>query len=183
MPTLENRAKGFAEYHHGLIGQKRKYTGEPYINHPAAVVKIVESIPHTKEMIAAAWLHDTVEDTNATLEDVRDEFGIYVAELVEMLTDISKPSDGNRAYRKTIDRNHTASAYPDAKTIKLADLIDNTKSIVEHDSDFAKVYLAEKVLLLEVLKDGDPKLWEIAKNQIVTSETSEATSPRLEGTL
>ena len=53
-------------------------------------------------------------------------------------------------------------ATPEAKTIKLADLIDNTKSIVEHDPRFAKVYLEEKRLLLEVLKDGDETLWQQA---------------------
>ena len=64
---LEKRAKDFATRHHASIGHKRKYTGEDYIVHPTAVVELVRGVPHTAAMICAAWLHDTVEDTNATL--------------------------------------------------------------------------------------------------------------------
>lgn len=143
--------------------QTRKYTGEPYITHPAAVVALVQSVPHTPEMIAAAWLHDTVEDTDTTLDDVRAEFGDAVADLVEMLTDVSRPEDGNRAARKALDREHIAKASPDAKTVKLADLIDNSRSIMAHDPQFARVYLAEKRLLLDVLTEGDPTLYAMAR--------------------
>jgi (p)ppGpp synthase/HD superfamily hydrolase len=61
-------------------------------------------------MIAAAWLHDVVEDTPVTLEDLHSEFGEGIAELVEALTDISRPEDGNRRKRKAIDREHLAHA-------------------------------------------------------------------------
>lgn len=81
-----------------------------------------------------------------------------------MLTDVSKKEDGNRKQRKLIDRNQTAMASPEAKTIKLADLISNTKSIVQYDSSFAKVYMAEKRLLLQVLKEGNGNLYTMAKD-------------------
>ena len=129
MTPKEIKAKEFATKCHDDIKQVRKYTGEPYINHPAAVVEFVRSVRHTENMLCAAWLHDTVEDTDATLDEIEELFGSCVAQLVEMLTDISKPSDGNRAIRKHIDLMHTAKASAEAKTIKLADLIDNTKSI------------------------------------------------------
>jgi (p)ppGpp synthase/HD superfamily hydrolase len=138
---MEEQAKAFATRNHAAIGQTRKYTGEPYINHPAAVVEIVRCVAHSPEMIAAAWLHDTVEDTHVTLADIHEEFGPKVATLVEMLTDVSEMSDGNRAIRKAIDRMHTAQASPQAQTIKLADLIDNSDSILAHDPQFARVYL------------------------------------------
>lgn len=148
-------------------GQKRKYTGEDYIVHPLAVAKLVSQCQEaTTNMIIASILHDTVEDCNVTLKEIEIRFGQRVSELVEMLTDVSKPEDGNRETRKRIDREHTAKAHSDAKTIKLADLIDNTKSIVEHAPDFAKVYLAEKRLLLEVLTTGDRRLWEMANEQV-----------------
>lgn len=158
--SLERRAKIFAKRAHE--GQKRKYTGEPYINHPANVVNLVKSVKHTEEMLAAAWLHDTVEDTDVTIMDILDNFGPEVAMLVKFLTDASKPEDGNRSVRKEIDRKHIAQAPPEAKTIKLADLIDNTISIVDRDPKFALVYLREKELLLEVLKEGDKKLLRMA---------------------
>jgi len=158
--NLEEKAKRFATERHEAIGQVRKYTGEPYINHPASVVEIVRGVPHTDAMIAAAWLHDTVEDTKTTLTEIEEHFGVEIAMFVEMLTDVSKPEDGNRKARKEIDRAHTALAMPPAKTIKLADLIDNLSSIIERDPEFAQVYLREKSALLEVLTEGDNALWQ-----------------------
>src|ERR1700712_4335896 len=125
------RARLFAAAAHA--GQARKYTNEPYINHPAAVVALVASRPHTPEMLAAGWLHDSVEDTNVTIGQIRHLFGDTVARLVDELTDVSRPEDGSRSNRKALDRAHTAKACPDAKTIKLADLIDNTQSIADPD--------------------------------------------------
>ena len=159
---LANRAFYFAKAAHEAVGQVRKYTGEPYIIHPAEVAVLVETVPHTEDMLAAALLHDTVEDTEVSLGDIEREFGTPIANLVGWLTDVSRPEDGNRAERKAIDRNHTAQAPAAAKTIKLADLISNSQSIIEHDLEFARTYLSEKAALLEVLKEGDPELWERA---------------------
>jgi len=146
--------------------QRRKYTNELYFTHLYNVAEIVRQVPHISDMIAAAFLHDVVEDTDATMDDIRRIFNWNIATLVEMLTDVSRPADGNRKRRKRIDLLHTKIANPDAKTIKLADLIDNSKSIIIFDPKFAKVYMAEKKLLLEVLKEGDNTLWKEAK-QIV----------------
>ena len=166
MTNLEYKAKVFATRAHASIGQLRKYTGEPYIVHPAEVVEIVRSRPHTPEMLAAAWLHDVVEDTGVPIEEIFTLFGTKVGLLVAGLTDVSQRHQGNREVRKAIDRAHTAAASPEAKTIKLADLISNTRSIAKHDPDFARTYLKEKALLLEVLKEGDRELWKLA-NQIL----------------
>jgi len=161
---LELKAKSFAtRWHHGQV---RKCTGDPYITHPAAVVDLVRSVPHSLGMLCAAWMHDTVEDTGASLDVILDIFGANVASMVEMMTDVSRPTDGNRAIRKRIDLEHTAKASPEAKTIKLADLIDNTRSIVARDPGFARVYLKEKQRLLEVLTEGDATLWTEAKRLV-----------------
>ncbi len=85
-----------------------------------------------------------------------------MAFLVLEVTDVSRPEDGNREARKAIDREHLARSSPEGATIKLADLIDNTKSIVAHDKGFARVYLPEMEKLLEVLRHGDPALWQRA---------------------
>jgi (p)ppGpp synthase/HD superfamily hydrolase len=151
-------AKSIAFAHEVHIGHRRKYTGEPYTYHLAAVANLVQEVSGTPEMVAAAWLHDTVEDTPTTIEDVKMQFGIEIAGLVQDLTDVSKPGDGNRKVRKEIDRAHLADASPAAKTIKLADLIDNSESITRYDSKFAVVYMLEKKLLLEVLREGSPRL-------------------------
>lgn len=164
--TIVERARVFATAAHAAVGQLRKYTFEPYIVHPREVAQIVESAGGTPEMIAAAWLHDTVEDTGVTIETIREEFGSEVAELVGWLTDVSRPEQGNRAVRKAIDRAHTAAAPGAAQTVKLADLISNTRSIMAHDAEFARVYLAEKRALLEVMTKADPTLMARAREQI-----------------
>lgn len=163
--NLEERALAFAKAAHESVDQRRKYSNEPYIVHPIAVAEIVRSVRHTPTMIAAALLHDTVEDTSTELCDINDEFGYDVAELVYWLTDVSKPEDGNRKVRKQKDLEHIAKAPAAAKTIKLADMIDNTISIRERDPDFWRVYRHEKLRLLEVLKEGDPTLWARAAAQ------------------
>ncbi len=162
---VEERALAFAREAHGSINQRRKYTGEPYIVHPIAVAEIVRSVPHTEAMIAAALLHDVVEDTPVTIEDIQAEFGEEIAGLVDWLTDVSRPSDGNRRKRKHLDLLHTAKAPAAAKTIKLADLIDNTRTISVHDPSFWPVYRREKEALLEVLREGDASLWQKAASQ------------------
>jgi (p)ppGpp synthase/HD superfamily hydrolase len=166
MSELVTRARVFATAAHAAVGQLRKYTFEPYIVHPAEVAGLVAEYGGTDEMIAAAWLHDTVEDTGVTSELIRAEFGDRVAELVGWLTDVSRPDHGNRAQRKAVDRAHTAAAPAEAQTIKLCDLICNTRSIVEHDAKFAVTYLAEKRELLEVMTKGDARLRERALSQI-----------------
>ena len=158
MNNLIEQARTFATSAHQRIGHQRKYNKLPYDVHLQAVAKLVATVTDDAEMIAAAWLHDVVEDTPATLDDIAENFGAAVAELVESLTDVSMPSDGNRAIRKSIDREHSAQAPPRAKTVKLADLIDNCRDIVSHDERFARVYLVEMGALLKVLDDGDPTL-------------------------
>lgn len=160
MSDLIARALAFATKAHE--GQTRKYTGEPYINHPKAVSDMLRKHGLSKDVQAAAILHDVVEDCGVLLETIRAEFGPRVARLVEEVTDVSKPEDGPRETRKAIDRAHYAKASADGKSIKLADLIDNTKSIVARDPHFARTYLEEKRRLLPLLKGGNPKLWETA---------------------
>jgi (p)ppGpp synthase/HD superfamily hydrolase len=153
------KAQVYAMAAHAAVGQRRKYSGDPYIVHPAEVAKIVAGVPGaTPDMVAAAWLHDVVEDTGCTYTDIHMAFGADIAALVGWLTDVSQPQDGNRAHRKAMDRAHTAEAPAEAQTIKLADLISNSRSIVAHDPAFARTYLAEKRLLLAVMTRGDAGL-------------------------
>ena len=167
MSNLTNDAHEFAAHQHGKKGQLRKYTGDPYIVHPQEVALIVSGVPDcTEEMIAAAFLHDVVEDTDVHSFEIHDKFGREVGELVDWLTDISRPEDGNRRQRKELDRQHIAQAPVSAKNIKLADLISNTRSIVENDPKFAVVYLQEKHKLLKVLQDADPGLLAVARKTL-----------------
>ena len=146
--------------------QRRKYTNNPYTDHLAEVAGIVATavsrdIP-AELQIAVAWLHDCVEDQGVTSTDLMNRFGLDVAEGVCLLSDLET---GNRAERKAASRLRLTTAPGWVQTIKCADLISNTSSIVMHDPKFAAVYLEEKRLLLDVLTKADPRLVAIARAQ------------------
>lgn len=75
MDELIKKARSYAKQAHEEVQQRRKYTGDPYIVHPAAVANLVSTVTSDVEMICAAWLHDVVEDTSKTLDDIEQEFG------------------------------------------------------------------------------------------------------------
>ncbi|MTD37388.1 HD domain-containing protein [Erwinia sp. CPCC 100877] len=159
MLSLEERARRFATRVHAAQDQRRKYTNDPYIIHPAAVVEQVRLVlPEDEPVLAAAWLHDTVEDTDTTLGDIESHFGPEVARLVGMLTNPPTPEGMNRAQRKRLHFQHTARACSRAQTIKLADIIDNTRELLHYDPDFARIYLLEKRLQLAGMAQGDARL-------------------------
>ena len=160
LPASLRETIGFAACAHRK--QKRKYTGEPYVNHCQNVAFIVYDYTSDVDVLKAAVLHDTVEDTDVTAQEIAEVFGERVAHLVLEVTDVSHPEDGNREARKRLDRDHVARCSAEGATIKLADLIDNTSSIVRYDKGFARNYLQEKAALLEVLKHGDAELWQRA---------------------
>lgn len=166
--NLSKKAFKFAEVCHD--SQVRKYTGEPYFGHCLEVAQLIrENAPfHSEEMIAAAYLHDVVEDTPITIDVIQQIFGPTVGMYVWFLTDTARPEDGNRKARKAIDRNRMALAPSPVKTIKLADLISNTQSIAKYDPGFANVYMEEKreMLRLNVLGAGNVELLNKARKLI-----------------
>jgi (p)ppGpp synthase/HD superfamily hydrolase len=154
---LVERARRYAEQAHNAIDHRRKYSGRPYTEHLERVAARVAGVTDDPATIAAAWLHDVVEDTPATHADIAREFGPRVAELVHALTDVEK-EHGNRAARKAVDRARLARAPGAAHTVKLADVMDNAGDIADNDPHFARVFLGEMGALLDVLTEGDPRL-------------------------
>lgn len=149
--SIISRAYLFARNAHN--GQVRKYTGEPYIQHCRNVAKLVSGLGGSEQMIAAAYLHDTIEDCGVNVNDIRDEFGSVVLQLVIGLTDMYTKEnypDMNRELRKKNEAARYATESIEVQTIKLCDLIDNTSCIVKYDPEFAITYLREKADLLEV---------------------------------
>lgn len=161
MNDMALRAMQFAKQAHSK--QVRKYTGEGYWLHLAEVAGIVAPVQPDKESIAIAWLHDTIEDTSVTFEDLRTEFGQYVAWGVQQLTE---DVQGNRATRKEAMRQRLGAAPGEIQTIKVADIMSNTASICLHDPDFAKVYTKEALALLGVLSKAHPIVRLMAVGQI-----------------
>lgn len=163
--SLAFEAMQFAREVHA--GQARKYTGNPYADHLAEVAGIVATVAGYSEfsqtIIATAWLHDCIEDQDVTPAEVCRRFGPEVQAGVLALSDLEV---GNRAERKAASRKRLASAPWWVQNIKVADLISNTSSIVKHDPKFARVYLEEKRLLLDVLTNADARLLEIARAQV-----------------
>jgi GTP diphosphokinase / guanosine-3',5'-bis(diphosphate) 3'-diphosphatase len=147
MDELESKARAFAKRKHA--GQVRRYENLPYIVHLDRVAEILRTQGYDDPTtMAAAYLHDAVEDTSATIDEIHQEFGPDVAELVYWLTDAEK---GRRKIRKLMSAWRLARAPWKAKLIKLADFADNTPSIVEHDPGFASVYNAEKRTILQMM--------------------------------
>ena len=165
----------YATAAHAAVGQRRKYTNQPYIVHPIRVANIVDSYGGTDDMISAAYLHDVVEDTHITIEDINDMFGSVIAVIVDELTDVSIASDGNRVTRKAIDRAHSADATWAAQFVKCADMIDNSGDIGRHDPSFNVVYCKEMLLLLEVLdKVKDEPIYKAATESVNSALLSSA---------
>lgn len=131
--------------------QKRKYTGEPYYNHCVSVYTSVKNFTNNENVICAALLHDTIEDTETTYIDLGIEFGAEVAKYVEELTDVytreSYPNL-NRKERKFLEACRLKDISIEAKLIKYFDLMDNTITIIKYDSKFAETYLKEKQFIL-----------------------------------
>jgi hypothetical protein len=294
------RADRFAAHAHR--NQKRKYTFEPYVEHTREVAKILKDHGRPPEEIAAALLHDTVEDTDATHEDIVKNFGPKVAQYVHEVTDVSmargnsaklhmpdkreitvnKPARAkddqlawidvdkfdksfqqdkeayvgpggsgnaignryhrfnefltkndkidtsevhvneqgkvsfingrhryaalrdagvkhlpvsmsaealanarkakhpilsNREARKHMDHEHLKRASEGGQNIKMADLVSNTKSIVAHDPNFAKVYLKEKRSILSKIDKAHPKLKKLAMDHLVDGEKKLGINP------
>jgi hypothetical protein len=162
-PGVVERATAYALEAHGSIDQRRKYSGEPYIVHPAKVAEIVASVTSDEVMIAAAWLHDVVEDTPRNIEEIELEFGTEVAVLVSAVTKVVDAKDFGRKKAVEINNAHVGKGDSRAKTLKLADVIHNLSDIADQNPEIASVYVHEKELLLEVLRDGNPVLFNRAE--------------------
>ena len=94
-------------------------------------------------------------------------FGFRIAQFVNELTQFSVPEDGNRKVRKELDARFLSRVSACAQTIKVADLIDNSKSIIEYGGDFTAVYMSEMKYLIEYsLLSSNEELYEMA-NKIV----------------
>ncbi|SDQ47627.1 bifunctional (p)ppGpp synthetase/guanosine-3',5'-bis(diphosphate) 3'-pyrophosphohydrolase [Quadrisphaera sp. DSM 44207] len=124
--SLIERAYVVAERAHR--GQRRK-SGDPYITHPVAVATILAELGMTPPTLAAALLHDTVEDTGYALEDIRREFGDEVAMLVDGVTKLDKVTYGDAAQAETVRKMVVAMAKDiRVLVIKLADRLHNART-------------------------------------------------------
>ena len=127
---LLDRAIIFAVKAHA--GTERRGKGFPYIVHPMEAVEIVATITPDQELLAAAALHDTVEDTDVTIDQIREEFGERIANLVAsesdvMIQGVSEEDSWRARKQAAIDR--LARAPHDAKIVALGDKLSNMRAI------------------------------------------------------
>jgi len=165
MSVIVIKAARLAEIAHS--GQKRK-GGEPYIVHPLRVAGAVtlwvagrtkdpDMIGCYEHMIAAAWLHDAMEDTHVMFDDIYRETSAVAARYVQELTNASHGSKQPRAARKAKDLAKLKLASKEAKIIKMFDRIDNLRDM-PHDDTFAMQYAGESLDLADVVGDADADL-------------------------
>ena len=153
--AILDRAIMFAVKAH--TGTERRGKGYPYIVHPMEAVEIVATMTKDQELLAAAILHDTVEDTNVTVDQIRDEFGDRVADLVasesdEMPAGVSEEDSWHARKQAAIDRLSKASR--EAKIVAMGDKLSNMRAIAR---DYAEQ--GDKLWNLFHVKDRKSHEW------------------------
>jgi (p)ppGpp synthase/HD superfamily hydrolase len=168
MDDVLEKVKDYADKAHGK--QQRKYTPERYIVHPVRVMEMCRRHTDKLPVLAAALLHDVLEDTPVTEEELRrflltamdeedaKETVLLVVELTDFFTKTAHPR-WNRRKRKLKEAERIRKTSGDSQTVKYADIIDNCREIVQHDPDFAKVFLRECKNLLKVMPEGNETLY------------------------
>lgn len=168
MNKVLEQIKNFADQAHGT--QQRKFTAERYIVHPIRVMEICREYTSELPVLAAALLHDVLEDTPVT-EQMIQEFLLTVLspadtgktmQLVIDLTDVYVKNSyphWKRRKRKEHECLRMEKTCADAQTIKYADILDNGMEIMLQETDFAEVYLRESRQLLKHIPKGHPQLY------------------------
>ena len=155
--SIYEKAKKFAVEAHDSINHLRKYTNEPYHVHVLAVAELVSTKTDDEEVLAAACLHDVLEDVapfkpEYGTETIHREFGERVLQLVVELTDVYTKENHpklNRAKRKKLEADRLSQVSEEAKLIKRADIYDNNKTLM--GTSFEKVWLEEKERLANLI--------------------------------
>ncbi|MBA8954657.1 HD domain-containing protein [Actinomadura namibiensis] len=154
--TLERAAEAAARWH----GDQRRPTGAPYLEHLLEALEVlVRGAGVTDpDMLAAALLHDVVEDTDATVADVEAVFGEGVAELVDWLTKPPAAGADRQAKRaaKAAYLRRLGDAPERAVLVKLADRVSNVQTLDRMAPDFQRRYYAETVTYILPLAEPHP---------------------------
>ncbi len=112
-------------------GQTRKGNGDPYINHPLEILNLLANIGNVEDfnVLTAAILHDTIEDTETTKEEITERFG---AEVCGMVLELSDDKSLPKERRKELQIEHAPQLSRGAKLVKLADKISNIRDVMEN---------------------------------------------------
>ena len=128
--SILDRAISFASQAHRNVERRGK--GFPYIAHPLEAMSIVATMTNDQELLAAACLHDVIEDTDITYEEIKAEFGKRVADIVQAESDAVIPNMSEAEsweQRKQLAIDHLASAPRDVQMVALGDKLSNMRAI------------------------------------------------------
>jgi (p)ppGpp synthase/HD superfamily hydrolase len=175
-PLLEN-VRDFADKAHG--DQTRKYSADRYIVHPVRVMELCQNHTNAQPVLAAALLHDVLEDTSVTKADLqrflesvmKEDDAAQTLKLVVELTDVytkDRYPRWNRRKRKITEAARIEKTSADSQTVKYADIIDNCREIVVQDPEFAGLFLFECKQLLKKIPHGDAALYNTAKETVLS---------------
>lgn len=175
MEEVLQQVKDFADKAHGE--QTRKYSSDRYIVHPARVMELCRPYTSSLPALAAALLHDVLEDTPVSRNEMHhflrsvmtEEDAAQTTQLVVELTDVytkEKYPRLNRKRRKQKESLRIEKTSGESQTIKYADIIDNCMEIAEQDPEFAPTFLNECRRLLEKIPKGNPELYTQAKEAV-----------------
>ena len=144
-------------------GQRRKGEGDvPYVNHCTAVARLVATVTDDEAVLAAALLHDVVEDSETTLEEIEAQFGPTVAAIVNTVTDSPAVTSLPLDERKAAQADKMRSASRGAKLVKIADQTSNLTDIVDMppgwSADKMKTYLKGAQTVVDACRGTDETL-------------------------
>lgn len=156
--ALTLKARGFALGAHAGMGQVRKFTGEPFYNHPWRAAAMAEAYGCDWEVIVGCYLHDTVEDTHTTIGLIHQEFGARVGRIVNGVTNVATREGNpglNRAGRFALNLAHLKEQELDCKEVRLFDVYDNLRDGEKVDAKFANMLVAEKPIVVDVCREAN----------------------------
>lgn len=167
MEEILDKITDFGDRAHGE--QLRKYVPDRYMVHPVRVMEQLKQYTSDITILAAALLHDVLEDTPVTEREISAFLSALMnpvevdktVQLVLDLTDVYVKQDFpklNRRTRKAKEIERLITISPEAQTIKYADILDNTSEISDNDPSFANIYLSESLAILHKLDRGDAEL-------------------------
>lgn len=172
MDNILQKVEAFAREAHG--SQVRKFVNEPYFNHPVRVMQTCARITDDVTILAAALLHDVLEDTAVNEEELSSFLhGVMpagqaqhtltlVIELTDVYTHAGFPAL-NRRGRKIKENERLSTTSAGSRTIKYADMIDNANDV---DEDFGPKLLNEMAVCLQTIPGGNEELYQLAANVV-----------------
>jgi (p)ppGpp synthase/HD superfamily hydrolase len=161
---MVKKAHAFAAKAHA--GVFRMFSGEPYVEHCERVAGALAELGFDPDVVAAAYLHDVIEDCPVSAAELAAEFSPRIAALVVEVTNPKKVPGMSKAERLAAVVKHLAASSYAGASLKLADMGDNSSNLSAVPPEFAKAYLPKLAAKVAVLGHGHPELLAAVKKNL-----------------